>query len=254
MCVKKLFNRLFSKKHENEEFSEPGVYNIERELPEGAVKEYGMIELMGRAISTPVAVYVPVRITVYKDRWEFEFNKSRGDEITSDFENCIVQVPDTSDAEKISITLDGIEFVWDEFDGFFRWVPFGEAQSERKFNNYMEYFSNGELRINKEYADHNLSDEAKQYCCLKCDDYYCFNVHDGSYAPVLFEMPSLFDKKEKFMASRFEYFQAEKGSAANGIMCTNRYIHQKFPGQSVPELYRIYDENEQRVLWEPDNK
>lgn len=251
MGIKNFFSNLFLKNHDDDN-DEPGVKSVGIELPEGAVRGYGMSELMGRAVSTPEGVYVPVRISVYEDEWEFEFNRYEGEEISSRYETFVTRVPGTPDEENVSVIIDGIEFVWDDYDEFFRWNPFGEGESLRTFNDYVEYFSNGELRIDKAYAVHNLSLEALAYSYFEGEGYYSFNVHDGTYAPVMFEMPSVFDKKGRFEVSRFEYFQAEKASVVGDLMCTNRYIQQKYPGKSIPELYMIYQQNEQRALWEPE--
>ena len=232
------FKNFFAKKKDDEE----------EEIIPGLVREHNMIELIGSGVSVYDSVYVPVKINIFEDKWVFIFNKFEGDD-SADFTEYSLEVPGTPHQETVTITLDGVEFVWDDYDGFFRWNPFEEAVPERKFNDYVEYFSNGELRIQKDYAEHNLSPEALECAWNKCDEYYSFNVHDGTYAPVLFEMPSLFDKKEKFQASRFKYFQAEKGSVVGVLLCVQRYLDKKFPDKSVPSLYLVYEQNEKRELW-----
>lgn len=89
--------------------------------------------------------------------------------------------------------------------------------------------------------------------CIKNDDYYSFNVHDGSYVTVLFEIPALFDEKEKFMTSMFKDFQAEKCSVVNELLCAKRYIEKKYSGCPKLSLYEVYQQNEQRILTNPDN-
>ncbi len=246
MCLKKIFGRFFVKDRDD-------VGEAPEQMVPGLVREYTMFDLMGRAVCVYDRVYVPVRVAVFEDKWIFEFNKFE-DADSTDFTSYSLEVAGTPTQETVSITLDGAEFIWDDYDGFFRWAPFEEAVLERKFNTYMEYFSNGELRIEKEYAEHNLSPEALHCAWYKGDTYYSWNVHDGMYAPVLFEMPALFDKKERYETSRFEYFQAEMGSAVGDLLRIRRYLEQKYPNKSVPELYAIYEQNENRVLWEPDNR
>ncbi len=230
--------KLFTKKKDDE---------VEEIIP-GLVRENNMIELIGSGVTVYDNVYVPVKINIFEDKWVFIFNKFEGEDST-DFTEYTLEVQGTPQQETITITLDGVEFVWDDYDMFFRWNPFEEAVPERKFNDYVEYFLNGELRIQKDYAEHNLSPEALECAWYKCDDYYSFNVYDGMYAPVLFEMPSLFDKKERFQASRFKYFQAEAGSVVSDILCVQRYLDKKYPDKTVPQLYGIYEQNEKRDLW-----
>lgn len=232
------FKKLFSKKVEEER----------EEIIPGLVRERNMIELMGRAVSVYDNVYVPVKINIFEDKWQFVFNKFEGEDAT-DFTEYSLEVAGTPEQEKVAIILDGIEFVWDDYEEFFRWKPFEEAESKRKFNDYVEYFSNGELRVQKDYAEHNLSPEALEFAWYKCEQYYSFNVHDGTYAPVLFEIPSIFDKKERYEASRFKYFQAEAGSVVGDLLCVQRYIDKKYPDKSVPNMYKVYEDNEQRELW-----
>lgn len=252
MCIKKLFDKIFSKKYEEEEFTEPGVYNIERELPDGVLKDYTMMELMGRAISTPEAVYVPVGITVFEDnRWKFEFNKFNDDEMSSECEHFVVEKQGTLQDEQIPIVIDGIEFNWDVQDEFFRWIPFGEPQKAIEFNPWIEYFSNGELRIQKDFAEHNLSDAAREYAFYSCDEYYSWNVSDGSYAVVMYEIPTAMTTIDS--DEIIKTFEVEINRAVRDISYVTKYYDKELTDMTVGMLYKRYDQNTQRTLWMPEN-
>ncbi len=253
MCIKKLFNRFFSKKYEEEEFTEPGVYNIERELPDGVVKNYTMMELMGRTISTPEAVYVPVKITVFEDnRWKFEFNKFNDDAMSSEFEHFVVEKQGTLQDEQISIVIDYIEFNWDVQDEFFRWIPFGEPKKAIVFNPWIEYFSNGELRIQKDFAEHNLSTAARDYAFYSCDEYYSWNVSDGSYAVVMYEVPSAMTTIDS--DEIVKTFEVEINRAVRDISYVNKYYYKELTDMTIEMMYARYKQNKQRTLWKPVNK
>ena len=248
MCLKKLFDRFFSKKCEEQEFTEPGLYSVERELPDGVVKEYTMMELMGRAISTIDAVYVPVGITVFQDnRWKFEFNKFNDDEMSSECEHFVVEKQGTFQDEQITIVIDGIEFNWDVQDEFFRWIPFGEAKKAIEFNPWIEYFSNGELRIQKDFAEHNLSAAALDYAFYSCDEYYSWNVSDGSYAVVMYEIPSAMATIDS--DELIKTFEVEINRAVRDISYVDKYYNKELTDMTVGMMYERYEQNRQRTLW-----
>jgi hypothetical protein len=241
MNIKRIFNKLF------------GFFNTDEAIFPKPLKEYTLFELMNRAIIAPERVYVAVSIKMFEDKCCFEFDSSYDDETGEMiFEPYNCEVPYTPGQKKIGVIVEGNEFVWDDEETFFRWIPYGEPMVERKFNNWVEYFENGELRIQKEYADHNLSHEAIEYSYYGCEDYYSWNVWDGSYAPVMFEIPSVFDKTEG--NSRFEYFMADMHKATSDLSYTNRYYEKRFHGMTVSMIFAEYQKNQNRVLWESDDK
>ncbi len=246
MSTKNLFAKLF--KRSNCAF----VAEVEQDNGPKPIKKYTLIDLMDRAIIAPENIYVPMSIKMFEDKCCFEFNVVQKDEngfmkgVTHSFETQY-----SPGQSNIDIVIENVKFTWDDEDTFFRWIPYGEAESCRKFNNWIEYFTNGELRIQKEYADHNLSPQAIEYAFYTCDEYYSWNVWDGSYAPIMFEIPAVFDKIEG--NALFEYFAADMIKAVRDLSYTDRYYEKKLTGMSIPMMYEEYQKNEKRTLWKPDN-
>ena len=244
MSIKKLFCKLFKK-------NEPDFYNqAKQDTGPKPLKEYTLFDLMDRSIIAPENIYVPVSIKMFEDKCCFEFNVAEKDE-----NGFMKGVPHCFEAEytpgrsKIDIVIENVKFTWDDEETFFRWIPYGEGKGAVKFNNWIEYFENGELRIHKDYADNNLSPEAIQYAYYRCDDYYSWNVWDGSYAPIMFAIPTVFYKTEENAC--FEYFAADMYKAVRDLSYTGKYVEKKLPGYLLPMMYAEYQKNEKRVLWEP---
>ncbi len=259
MSIKDLFKKLFKKREpdisaqydcdEADEFLDDEQQHAEP----GLIKKYTLFELMGRAIATREKSYVPTSLKMYEDKCCFEFNAFENeDNEDNNFVQYKCEAPYTPGQQAVSIIIDGIEFVWDVEDEFFRWVPFDEPQKAIQFNQWIEYFSNGELRIQKEYAEHNLSDGALGYAFYSCDEYYSWNADDGSYAPVMYEIPSAM--KTVDTGGIIKLFEVDVNRAVRDLSYVNKYYEKECTDMNIGMLYAQYEKNKQRVLWEPDNE
>ncbi len=211
------------------------------------IKEYGIIELIVYNFMIEDTTYIPENIKAYKDRYTFTFNTVTEcgeehicEEVTKTvyYEECM---------EKLLINLAGHEFMWSRADETFRWIPKPAIGRGTMINDWITFFENGELRIDAEYAEMNLSPDALWYAYDYKDGYYVWNYLDYSHIPVLFEIPKAFEEMKRDYDHRI--LSPEIKNIDKNFYYSGAYISKHFPDRDImPEMYKL---NYERVLFEP---
>ncbi len=224
------------------------LFSIRKEKPpelEGYFFRMTLPQLMGKAITVNNITYVPIELIMFADRYEIKFNKF----IDLDNFEEIKLVADNTVGQLIPIKDGDITFFWDELNKSFRTIPEEEGELWMEFNPWVKAYSNGELRIEKEYAENNLSRKARSFAYRKTDEFYSWNYGDNSEIPVLFEIPSVF----KSLNSEGEYstlnpdFYNIYGKI--DFYCYTYYVYADLDDENIMERYK---ENLNRKLWQPE--
>lgn len=156
------------------------------------VREIQMIELMGRAITVGEKTFVPLHICIYEDSLVFEFDVYEKDATDKSGATKQSFTFPTTENRLVPIEFDGVEFFWDLQDDAFRWHPRKAPEEAHEVNAWISAFDNGDFRIEKAYAEHNLSKKALAYAYKSDDTYYYWNMDDRSHFPVIYEIPGAF--------------------------------------------------------------
>lgn len=157
-----------------------------------AIKTLNIFDLMGKAFTVNEKNYVPLQIDIFEKGIVIECNVGKGDENELTKETIISSFAGNDRLEPIEVN--GRTIFWDKVDEVFRWNPEKPATQCDNINKWITIWDNGEMRVEKEYAEHNMSPEALEYAFFKGDEYYSWNLDDYSFAPVLYELSSQFSK------------------------------------------------------------
>lgn len=205
------------------------------------------IQLIYRGFTVGEITYVPTEFTEYATRYEIVLNKFVGD--STDFEKIRLVADITVDA-LVPIYDGDVTFYWDKENKTFRTIPEGEGELVVEYNPFVKAFDNGELRIYKEYAEHNLSRKARSFAYRKTEQFYSWNYNDNSELPVLFEIPAVFKKTQvhgKYSLLNPDFYNLY------GKLSLYCYVYYIFADLDEENFREKFDENLNRTLWKKEN-
>ena len=213
---------------------------------EGYFFRMTMVQLMGHAFTVGDITYVPIEFIEFADRYEITLNRFLDNH---NFEEIKLEAEKTVDL-LVPIRDGDITFYWDVLNKTFRTLPDGEGELMVEYNPYVKAFDNGELRIEKEYAEHNLSRKARGYAYRVTDEFYSWNYKDNSELPVLFEMPSVFEQIREQATYSSLNPDAYNLYGKLSVFCYIYYVYADVDDENFNEKY---SENMSRTLWQPEN-
>ncbi len=229
------FKSLFQRKNKTEPITE-----------KTPLREYQMVELMGRAITVGEKTYVPLHMCVYEDSLFFEFDVYEKD--ATDKSGAAKQsftFPITK-SRFVPIEFEGVPFFWDMQDDSFRWRPRKAAENAHEINAWICAFDNGDLSVEKVFAEHNLSEKALAYAYQSDDACYYWNMDDSSHFPVIYEIPGAF----KAHLNTNSLLDPNMMHVINQIAFFTNSFSQDEPSD-IKEIYTQYKERYAKPLWTP---
>lgn len=213
------------------------------------VREIQMTELMGRAITVAEKTFVPLHICIYEDSLVFEFDVYEKDATDKSGATKQSFTFPTTENRLVPIEFDGVEFFWDLQDDAFRWPPRKAPETAHEVNAWISAFDNGDLRIEKAFAEHNLSKKALAYAYKSDDAYYYWNMDDCTHFPVLYEIPGVF--KSHF--GKNTLLDPDIITVINQIAFYANSYSLDEPAD-FKDILTLYNERRKKTPWTPDAK
>ncbi len=157
------------------------------------IKTQELIELMGKSITVGEKVYVPTKITYFEDGITFNFDvRTLKKDGKSTFKKETFHFDYPNADRLLPVSFEGVDFFWDKPDEVFRWLPREPREESLEVNPWMITYDNGELLVEKAFAEAHFSTYALAYAFEVTDAHYSFNLSDYSYTPLLYECPRAF--------------------------------------------------------------
>lgn len=208
-----------------------------------------MIELVGKAVTLDGITYVPMEYKQYEDRIEIAFSAVAS---ASDFDvkptemRICAEIPATE--RRVPFVLGEKEVFWDLEDQTIRYVPDYDPAACVEVTPWISVLNQRVIRIEKTYAEHNLTNWCLEYAYLEQDGYYYWNILDYSVVPVIWELCKEF----------YEHCGGEKSGAhvqdisSNVSMYAPSYA--KKIGFTADNFIDMYFDNWKKPLWMPDGE
>ena len=184
----RLEDRKFAREYEKirKANEEAGVYD-------GLIQEYDMMQLIAHSPTTINGVTYTVECyRIYEDHLFFQYNILVEDEDGFlDVKEAEVTVPREEGKRFYELECRGTVLVWDSFDLRHKTKPNVAEEDWKEVNPWIWVVPCEVLRVEKEYAEHNLSADCLEYGIYDNAGYYVWNIRERWQLPVCLELRSI---------------------------------------------------------------
>ena len=169
-----------------------GVLPCRDEMPErdepDLLRHMQLIELLGRSVTPGAFTVVPEEVKVYADRVWLQLSVCKDQNLTPVEIIC----PYEAGARYASFEVEGLPLRWDLEDGVLRYDPTFDPAVRADLNPWLSILDSRVIRVEREYALHNLSEACLAYAFRDNGDSFYWCIQDHSCMPVVFELNPVF--------------------------------------------------------------
>ena len=199
--------------------------------------------------------YMVMLYRVYEDRLYFKYGLTfEGEDGFSRIEEEEVTIPREEGKRFYEVECRGNTLVWDSFELRHNTKPVVAEEEWKEINPWVWGVANKAVRVEKEYAEHNLSEDCLMYAVYDEAGYYVWNTAENAHLPLCFELRDILMfaecDEEGVLALTPELWSTQ----AKMELYTNTYCKNKglldYHGKSREKLIRL-TELKKKELWEP---
>lgn len=202
------------------------------------------VEVAIKALTAGGVTCVPEEVKVYRDRVWLNVSEEVDFEMVSREFTC----PLEEGQRYVSFELGGQTFRWDVLDQTLRFTPDFDPGVCVAISPQVCVLDSRVLRVEKEYALHNLSERCLAYAFAEHEDSFDWCIPDRSCVPVVFELNSLFyEKVGVCIGSYLNYHVQDNYSFLLAFAMT----YCDWVGINANNLREIYKNQLSRTLWSP---
>jgi len=212
------------------------------------ISHMDLIELLNKAVTPGKITFIPQELKIYSDRiW---MKLAVAEDMNEDTRTAEITAPYTEGAQYVPFVLEGQELRWDMDDATLRYDPVFDPAVEGKINPWVSILDSRVIRVEREYALHNLSEKCLAYAFRDNGDSYDWCIQDHSTGPVVFELNPIFWQvydvfSETYLSPHWQDLYQILGVYASSY-CRDM-------GLTVDGFLDACLAQKARHLWEPEN-
>ena len=196
------------------------------------VVEKSFFELMGYGISVQGKNIIPVKLRADETEGKLLLRIMEDGKDDREEEVC-----GPREGKFFPFCVDGIALTCELPDGVLHYKPEAREMTQR-INPWISVWDGDIIRLQKDYAEHNLSPVCLELASERGEDWYDWYTIDNAAAMLFFELPHV--------------FQPDMLSVVNLLNCfCGEYVEKV--GLHADNLIDRYRENYRRSCWEPES-
>lgn len=204
-----------------------------------------LIELMGKGLSVNDISYIPEEVKVYEDRIWFRISRGADGDLVSQEIVC----PRSAGERTVSFTVCGQALLWDVADRALRFSPAFDPTACAALNPWVSILDSRVVRVEREYALHNLSPECLAYAFADNGDSFDWCIADFSCSPLVFELNPVFWSAYNALSGTYLSAHVQDNFNLLSMYAASFGIH---AGLNADNFIERYKQQAVRPLWEPD--
>ncbi|MBR5590139.1 MAG: hypothetical protein IKW40_01260 [Anaerotignum sp.] len=199
--------------------------------------------------------YMVMLYRVYEDRLYFKYGLTfEGEDGFSRIEEEEVTIPREEGKRFYEVECRGNTLVWDSFELRHNTKPVVAEEEWKEINPWVWGVTNKAVRVEKEYAEHNLSEDCLMYAVYDEAGYYVWNTEENALFPLCFELRDILMSaecdEEGVLVQTFTLMDTlAKMNRYNSVYCKNKGVFGYF-SDNKETLIRL-TELKKKELWEP---
>lgn len=220
--------------------------SLKKEEP---ISRISMIELLRRGADSGNFSFLPTLVETYSDRVEISLsvvNATAG--FGEDPRELQLSLPTAEGQRMLPFNVDEITLFWDTEDTIMRLHP-SPCDKFVELTQWVRAYEEGELRVDRAFAEKNLTPEALEYAYMSNAEYYSWNWRDHSASPVIFELAPIFSQLSGLELGH-PMCTAEETIASNLSFYTPSYCRKR--SLAYDDLPTAAHSSLHRTLYAPD--